>query len=132
MGFRKLRLTKFFGEGAAAPTLPTPAPGSSVCADQPSQPCKHYRSIGYCKLVTPSEKHARRLVNFVAVVPLQHPRLQMITLPLPLLSLVLQSVLTSPASLVSATRQLAIARLVPSRRHAGRPAASVSELLAPS
>merc|ERR1712038_835741 len=93
---------------------------------------KHYRSIGYCKLVTPSEKHARRLVNFVAVVPLQHPRPQLITLPLPLLSLVLQSVLTSPASLVSATSQLAIARLVPSRRHAGRPAASVSELLAAS
>merc|ERR1711884_363747 len=29
---------------------PTPVPGSSICAGEPSQPCKKYKSIGYCKI----------------------------------------------------------------------------------
>jgi len=88
--FRKWRLTKCNGEGAAAPTpAPTPAPtlvpGSSACADH---------QLATASL-TPSERHARRLVAFVAA-------------------------LTGPASLARTTSQLAIARLAPSRRHAGR------------
>merc|ERR1712051_304728 len=39
-----------------APThTPTPVPGSSICADQPGQPCTYYKSIGYCKFDTAKE-----------------------------------------------------------------------------